>query len=81
MLREFHRTTWININGAGILPQHRGLGATALLFSEIHKSIVESGCRHVEIVQVGTDNERMQRELSGLGVDFYKTHRLYQRGL
>jgi hypothetical protein len=81
VLREFRRTEWININGAGLLPQHRGLGGTALLFSEIHKSIVASGCRHVEIVQVGVGNERMQRELSDLGVDFYKTHRLYQRVL
>ncbi len=81
LLRELHRTDWININGAGILPQHRGLGATALLFSEIRRSIVESGCKHVEIVQVGVGNERMQRELRDLGVDFYKTHRLYQRTL
>ena len=81
VLREFRRTEWININGAGILPQHRGLGATAVLFSEIHKSIVESGCRHVEIVQVSVNNERMQRELRDLGVDFYKTHRVYQRAI
>lgn len=81
VLREFRRTEWININGAGILPQHRGLGATAVLFSEIHKSIVESGCRHVEIVQVGVGNERMQRELRDLGVDFYKAHRVYGRAL
>jgi len=81
VLREFRRTEWININGAGILPQHRGLGATAVLFSEIHRSIVESGCRHVEIVQVGLGNERMQRELRDLGVDFCKTHRVYERRL
>ena len=81
VLRELRRTDWININGAGILPQHRGLGGMAVLFSEIHKSIVESGCSHVEIVQIGVGNERMQRELRGLGVDFYKTHRVYQRPL
>lgn len=81
LLRELRRPEWININGAGILPQHRGLGATAILFSEIHRSIVESGCKHVEIVQVGVNNERMQRELRDLGVDFYKTHRLYGRDL
>ncbi len=79
LLLELRRTRWININGAGILPQHRGLGATALLFSEIHRSIVDGGFHHAEIVQVGVDNERMQRELEDLGVDFYKTHRTYWR--
>jgi hypothetical protein len=35
----------------------------------------------VEVVQIGADNDRMLRELRDLGVDFYKTHRIYQRGL
>jgi hypothetical protein len=32
-------------------------------------------------VQIGVDNEKMQREMRELGIDFYKTHRLYQRGI
>jgi hypothetical protein len=42
------------------------------------KSIVEGGFEEAEIVQMGVENERMQRELRDLGIDFYKTHRIYQ---
>ncbi len=79
ILLEIRRTRWVNINGAGIVQKYRGLGGTALLFSEMHKSIVEGGFEHAELVQIGTDNDDMQRELRSLGVDFYKAHRLYCR--
>lgn len=80
LLREFKRTKWVNINGAGIIEEYRGLGGTALLFSEIFKSIAEGGFRQADIVQIGADNEKMLRELRDLGVDFYKRHRIYQLG-
>lgn len=78
---EMRRTKWVNINGTGILEDYRGLGGTAILFSEMQKSIIEGGFRHAEIVQIGVENDRMQRELRDLGIDFYKTHRVYQRAL
>ena len=39
MLLELRRTKWVNVNGAGVLPRYRGMGATALLFSEMYDSI------------------------------------------
>ena len=45
MLLELRRTEWVNINGAGIVEEYRGLGGTALLFSELYKGIVERGAR------------------------------------
>jgi hypothetical protein len=81
ILLELKRTHWININGAGIAEQYRGLGGTALLFNEMRKSIIECGYQHADIVQIGVENERMQREMRDLGIDFYKTHRIYQRSL
>jgi hypothetical protein len=80
MLLELRRTRWVNVNGAGIVKKYRGLGGTALLFSEMRKSVVEGGYDHVDIVQIGVENEKMQREMRDLGIDFYKTHRIYQRG-
>ena len=77
--RELKRTRWINVNGAGIVEQYRGLGGTAILFSEMHKSVVEGGYLYADLVQIGLENDKMQRELQGLGIDFYKTHRMYQR--
>lgn len=81
LLREFKRTKWLNINGAGILPQYRGIGATALLFSELYDSFIQGGYEVADLVQIGVENERMQNELRALNVDFYKTHRMYRKEL
>ena len=79
LLRELRRTDWLNINGAGLVPEYRGSGGTAILYSEIFKAVAESGqFRHAEVVQIGIENENMQREMENFGVDFYKTHRVYQ---
>jgi hypothetical protein len=79
VLAELRRTKWINLNGAGIIEQYRGLGGTALLFSEMYKSVAETNYRFADLVQIGIENDRMQRELRDLGIAFYKKHRIYQR--
>jgi hypothetical protein len=81
MALEMRRTKWININGAGILEKYRGMGGTALLFSEMYKSVVEGGFEHADIVQIGVENTRMQNELRSLGIEFYKSHRMYRKSL
>jgi hypothetical protein len=82
ILREFKRTDFLNINGAGLLPEYRGSGGTAILYSELFKSVVETGqFKHAEIIQIGTENENMLRDLANFGVDSYKTHRTYVRDL
>lgn len=79
MYLELKRTRWININGGGMVEGYRGLGGTAILFSEIYKSILDSRYQHAELVQIGANNANMQRELRNLGIDFYKIHRLYEK--
>lgn len=82
LLLELRRTDWININGAGLLPEYRGSGGTAILYSEMFKSVQENPrYRHAEVVQIGVENENMQRELENFGIDFYKLHRTYSREL
>jgi hypothetical protein len=81
LLLELRRTKWININGAGMLEGYRGLGGTALLFNEMHQSVIEEGYVHADLVQIGVENDRMLRELRNLGIDFYKTHRMYARSI
>jgi hypothetical protein len=82
LLRELKRTDWLNINGAGLLPEYRGSGGTAILYSEIFKSVRDSGqFKHAEVIQIGVENEAMQREMENFGIDFYKTHRTYVRDL
>ena len=80
VLRELKRTDLLDINGAGLIPEYRGSGGMAILYSEMFKSVKESGqFRHAEVVQIGVENESMQRDLENFGVDFYKVHRTYQR--
>jgi hypothetical protein len=81
LLRALRTTVWVNVNGMGILEEHRGVGGTAVLFSEMRKSVIEGGFRHADLVQVGTTNDKMQREMRDLGITFYKTHRMYERKL
>jgi len=82
LLRELRRTDWININGAGLIEEYRGLGGTAILYNELFKSITENPrYLHAEVVQIGLENDRMLHEMENFGVDFYKTHRLYQKRL
>ncbi|MDE3089044.1 MAG: hypothetical protein KGJ80_06640, partial [Chloroflexota bacterium] len=81
LLLELRRTRRININGAGIVEKYRGLGGTAILFSEMHKSVIEGKFIHADLVQIGVDNDKMQREMRDLGIDFYKAHRMYARDL
>ena len=70
--RELKRTRWINVNGAGIVEQDRGLGGTAILFSEMHKSVVEGGYLYADLVQIGLENDKMQRELGGSASTFIR---------
>ena len=81
ILLELRRTKILNINGAGIIEKYRGLGGTALLFNEMVKTASESRFEQAEIVQIGIDNERMLLELRTFGIDFHKTHRIYERAL
>ena len=81
LLLERKRTKWININGAGMVAGHRGVGGTALLFSEMCKSIESSQYAYADVVQIGTKNDKMMRELRDLGIDFYKLHRIYTYNL
>jgi hypothetical protein len=81
ILIELRRSKWVNINGAGIVEKYRGLGGTALLFDEMEKSIRAGGFEHADLVQIGLENDKMQRELRDLGIDFYKMHRMYRKDL
>ncbi|HEX6032858.1 MAG TPA: hypothetical protein VFY83_00440, partial [Anaerolineales bacterium] len=82
LLLELRRTDWININGAALLPEYRGSGGTAILYSEMFKSVTENPrYRHAEVVQIGVENENMQREMENFGVDFCKMHCTYRRCL
>jgi hypothetical protein len=73
---------WININDAGLFPEYRGSAGMAILYSEMFKSVSENPrYKHADIVQIGVENENMQREMVHFGIDFYKMHRTYWKEL
>ncbi len=81
LLLELKRSQWIDINGAGIIEEYRGMGGTAILFSELEKTLLSGTFTRADMVQIGVDNTKMQMEMTALGVDFCKMHRNYKRKL
>ncbi len=81
LLIELKRTKWINFNGAAILPQHQGAGASALLYAELAKTVLDFGFEHADLVQVAENNVESRGEVEGVGGEWYKRHRIYRRAL
>lgn len=82
LLREIRRTDWLNINGLGLLPQYQGVGANAILYVELAKSIDEfPQFQHVDFAQVAEINLKSLGDATAVGVHWYKRHRVYRRAL
>ena len=78
LLREFRRTRVGNVNGVGLLPEYQGVGANALLYTEIAKSIYQFGWERAEVVQVEEKNTKSLQDMSAIGVIWHKRHRIYR---
>ncbi len=81
ILVEFKRTTWINFNGAGILPEHQGAGASVVLYTELAKTFLDFDFKHADLVQVAENNIKSKGEINTAGGEWYKRHRVYRRSL
>jgi hypothetical protein len=79
MLLEMKRTKWVDLNGAGILPEYHGRGGNALLYSEMEKTIREYDFLHAELVQVAETAVQMRHDLQNVGGEPYKNHRVFIR--
>lgn len=80
ILLESKRTNWFNMNGIGIIEEYQRLGATAVLYNELHKSVMESDqYNYVELLQFREDNINSLLEAANVEINFHKTHRLYER--
>lgn len=79
LLRARSKTPWVNLNGLGIVAQHRGLGAAAILFTEMYDSLMATHYQCADLVQIGAENDRVLQMAKGAGVRFYKRHRMYRK--
>ncbi len=80
ILREFRRTRWLNLNGAGILAPYRGLGVNAILYAEMEQTIRSGQFEHVDIVQIEESVLTLDDALR-MGARVYKRHRIYEKAL
>jgi len=79
ILREFKRTKYLIINGAGILPEYQRLGGNALLYYELERTGKSRDLIHADLTQVAESTSLMLRDLQTLGGEIYKVHRMYTR--
>ncbi|MBN1667199.1 MAG: hypothetical protein JW862_08915 [Anaerolineales bacterium] len=78
ILRAFRTTRVADFNGIGLLPEHQGVGATAILYTELEKTAREFDFEHANIVQIAETNMKSFGEADHLGVTWDKRHRSYQ---
>jgi hypothetical protein len=81
LMRAFKQTNWVDINGIGLLPGHQGVGATAVLYVELEKSIRSFPFEMADIVQIAETNIKSFKEMDHLGVNWHKRHRIFKRAL
>lgn len=82
ILLDFQRTTWVNLNGMGMLPEYHGMGGPALLYAELFRSMEEfPRFKHGDCVQISEFNAKSLNELTKFGVEYYKTHHIYHKTL
>jgi ribosomal protein S18 acetylase RimI-like enzyme len=78
ILQERRRAGWVNVNGIGLLPEYRGLGANTLLYTELQKTVHAFGFKHIEVIQVDEFNFKSKSDMEAIGVRWYKRHRSYR---
>jgi GNAT superfamily N-acetyltransferase len=78
IVQERKRAEWVNVNGIGLLPEYRGLGANTLLYTELQKTVHAFGFKHIEVIQVDEFNFKSKSDMEAIGVLWYKRHRSYR---
>ena len=82
IMREFKRTRWVSLNGAGVLPEYHGSGGNILLYDEMAKTF--GGFEqfiHAELTQVAEFAVQMRKDLINMGGRAYKNHRVFRKSI
>ena len=81
ILREVSRTEWLSLNGGGILPEYKGIGGNALMYSEMEKTLNShfQQFKFGELCQVAETAKEMRSDLANVGGAFHKNHRVFIR--
>jgi hypothetical protein len=80
VLLEVRRTEWVTFNGVGVIPAYQGTGVNAVLYAELAKTVKSDrfNFQHGDAVQVAETNRNSLGDGNAVGVEWYKTHRVYR---
>jgi GNAT superfamily N-acetyltransferase len=78
LLKEKKLSRIVDLNGVGLLPKYQGMGANALLYSELEKTIRSANFEKAEFVQIDELNYKSKSDMERAGVIWNKRHRTYQ---
>jgi len=81
LLRARATTTSVAFLGIGLVPEHRGTGANAVIYANIGRNAPDSRFRSAELVQIDEANAPILSNMQAIGVDWHKRHRIYQMDL
>jgi GNAT superfamily N-acetyltransferase len=65
----------------GIIEPHRGVGADAVMVTEVAQALLRKGYRYCEISWILENNLMMRRMAEAYGGRVYRTYRLYEKSL
>ena len=78
LLVTLRRTKRLLGNGVGLLPKYQGLGASTLLYAELHDTIRQRDAEYCEFVQVMETNINSLGDMNMLGVQWHKRYRVFR---
>jgi hypothetical protein len=81
LLRELRQSTYVDVNGMGILEEYRGLGGNIIMYNELYKSIGRGRFEHADMTQMADFVVRMLSDANTLGGEPYKVHRVYRKDI
>lgn len=81
LLLELKRTQWVAMNGVGVLPEFKGRGGNALLYTEMEKTLQDYQYIHADLTQVAETAVEMRHDLENVGGKAYKNHRVYRKNI
>lgn len=81
LLLDRRRTRALALHGAGILPRWQGHGGNALLYLAIERVLIHSRYDVGDVTQNADTAVRMRADITALGAEPYKRHRVYRRAL
>lgn len=77
LMQAPRKSKYLILNGYGLVPEHQGRGATALMYTEMYNTGKPMGFEYAETLQIDEGNYLSWSEHEHLKIVFHKAHRSY----